>query len=138
MRPARRQPRLSHGWIRPLVLVLSLAFLASAALGGTVFVWCAPMARAMLHACCPSTAPHEAVIASPCCEGHQIAALPDGTTGTTVDVWIPPAPLVAVIALALLYTTAMSSVSTPLRLRMHPARAGPHVPLFLRHRTLRN
>ncbi len=118
--------------------MLAVAYLAAAVLGGTVFVWCAPMAAAMLHACCPAEARHAPAVAPPCCEGHRVVALPDFAAGDFPDAGVPPAPLVAVLALALLYAVTRLAPRRGLRLRAHPARAGPRVPLFLQHRALRN
>lgn len=137
-RPARRPLPARPTRTRLAALVLAVAYLASAALGGTVFVWCAPMAAAMLHACCPAEARHGPVVEQPCCEGHRVAALPDFASGDLPDAWVPPPALVAVLALAILYAVAWVSARPPQRLRAHPARAGPRVPLFLRHRSLRN
>lgn len=137
-RPARRPLPARTTRARLAALVLAVAYLASAVLGGTVFVWCAPMAAAMLHACCPAEARHGPVVEQPCCEGHRVAALPDLSAGAAPDAWIAPAPLVAVLALAILYAVSGIAARPPQRLRAHPARAGPRVPLFLRHRSLRN
>ena len=133
-----RQPRRPRPAPRTRLaaLALALAFLASAVFGGTLFVWCAPMAAAMLHACCPPAAHHEPVLEQPCCEGHRVAALPDFSGGALPDLVVPPAPLVALLALAILYAVAGLSARPPTRLRAHPARAGPRVPLYLRHRSL--
>ncbi len=119
-----------------MALVLALAFLVSAVFGGTVFVWCAPMAAAMLHACCPPQAHTERAFEQPCCEGHRVAALPDFSAAELPSPFIPPAPLLAVLALAILFAVAAMFDRPPPRLRAHPARAGPRLPIYLRHRTL--
>lgn len=122
-----------------MVLALAaLAVLLSTTLGGAVFVWCAPMARAMLHACCPPEHATERTFEQPCCEAHRVDAMPSFAAGYVPVPWIAPPPLVAVIALALLY--GVTSLRAPARrvVRAHPPRAGPGTKRFLTLCTLRN
>jgi hypothetical protein len=64
--------------------------------------------------------------------------MPSFAAGYVPVPWIAPPPLVAVIALALLYSVA--SFRTPVRrvVRAHPSRAGPGTRRFLTLCTLRN
>lgn len=116
----------------------ALAVLASTLLGGAVYVWCAPMARAMLHACCPSDHASEGAIEQPCCEAHRVDAMPSFAAGYVPTPWVAPPPLVAVIALALLY--AVATWGAPMRrvVFANPPRAGPGRRRFLTLCTLRN
>ncbi len=116
-----------------------LAVLVPAAVGGLSFVWCAPMARALLHTCCPASAQdHGAVLEAPCCEGQRVATLASFRLDAPPAPWVPPPMLVALIALAVLYAAGAVAPGIPWRRRATRARAGPSPPLFLLHRSLRN
>lgn len=134
----RSRPARLHGARALAALALAAVLFAMAAVGGTVFVWCAPMAKAMLHTCCPAAHERVDAVEQPCCEGHRIDAMPDFASGFVATPWIAPPPLVAVLALFLLYAVRGARPESPRRRRTWPARAGPRTPLFLRVLSLRN
>lgn len=112
--------------------------LIPAALGGLTYVWCAPMARALMHTCCPaaSHASHAPSVEVPCCEGQRVAPLAMFNADVAPPLWVGAA----------LFVQA-SSPSRCVRRRLEPppwalgalrARAGPSPPLYLLHRSLLN
>lgn len=131
------QPR----WKRALVVLLvTLSVFVPTALGGLSYVWCAPMARALLRSCCPSAEQHHGgpSIEQPCCESHRVAPLATFASHAPVDPWIGPAPMVCLLALAVLFAAGAAPPATRVRLRARQARAGPAPPLYLMNRSLLN
>jgi hypothetical protein len=99
-----------------LAIALTLATLA----GGTRFLWCAPMGRA-LHACCCPTHPNErASLRMVCCEAREIAPLPSSDRD---DPAVPIAPAVMAAPVAEIASAPVRFVEIALDHR--PARDGP-------------
>lgn len=121
-------------FLRHLVVMLTaLSALALGAVGGRAYLWCAPMAEARMHCCCP--APDEDLEDAPlvsraCCEPRTVGELLDGTDVrvAALDVVGAPAPLaprlVSVPAAVERDASARVATAPPRRAR-HPARAGP-------------
>jgi hypothetical protein len=128
-------------WKRALVvLLITLSVIVPAALGGLSYVWCAPMARALLRSCCPAAEQHHhgASIEQPCCESQRVAHLATFASHAPFDPWIGPAPLVCLLALAVLFAVGSEPPLARVRLRARQARAGPAPPLYLLNRSLLN
>lgn len=128
---------------RALAAALALAVFAVSLVGGARFVWCAPMARAMAHSCCPST--HAAgerpapAVEPQCCEARRLASLPLTTFDLAPDLAVPPPLAVGLVVFALVLLTALAPRAPPrVRPRLARARAGPRAPLYLRHCALLN
>lgn len=121
---------------------LLLAVMLSATLGGARYVWCVPMHRAMVHACCPPSGAHHdaptAVDDPSCCEGRQFTAM----TATP----LPELPLHALVASPVVTALAFALVCLALAGAARPrpvavrafARAGPRRRIYLTHCSLRN
>lgn len=123
-----------------MVAVALLAVLVPAALGGLTYVWCAPMARALIHACCPaaSHASRGPSVEAPCCEGQRVAPLAMFNADVAPPLWVGAALFVSLIALAVLYAVGSEAPPAWALGRALRARAGPSPPLYLLHRSLLN
>ncbi len=140
-RPERRHATVETRLRRALVVALvALSVLIPAALGGLTYVWCAPMERALLHTCCPASSHHtrEAVIEQLCCEAQRVAPLASFSADSPPDLWVAPAPLVCLLALAVLFAVGSEAPPARTTMRARLARAGPSPPLYLLHRSLLN
>jgi hypothetical protein len=91
------------GLARALALGLSLVVAASALFGGRAYVWCAPMAEARDHCCCPHGHDTHDAWRVDCCDDRQTPSLPSVERGATATADIPPAALVLVLALELAF-----------------------------------
>ncbi len=140
-RPPRQTTTLTERVRRALVVAMvTLSVLIPAAFGGLTYVWCAPMERALLHTCCPASSHHarEAAVEQLCCEAQRVAPLASFSADAPPDLWVAPAPLVCLLALAVLFAVGSDPPPAWTRMRARLARAGPSPPLYLLHRSLLN
>lgn len=123
-----------------VVAMVALSVLIPAVFGGLTYVWCAPMERALLHTCCPASSHHgrEASVEQLCCEAQRVAPLASFSMDAAPDLWVAPAPLVCLLALAVLFAVGSDPPPPWTRMRARLARAGPAPPLYLLHRALLN
>lgn len=122
------------------VLVL-FAVLLSATLGGARYVWCVPMHRAMVHACCPAGDAHDhhAAVDDPsCCEGRRFAPAAPTVLPELPLPALPPPLVAAVLAFALVCLALLGAPRPRPRVVLAFARAGPPRRLYLTHCSLRN
>jgi hypothetical protein len=121
-----------------IACVLLITVLIPSLFGGLTYVWCAPMERAMLRSCCPSSHAREHVVEQPCCESQRVNALAAFSLDVAPTPWIAPLPFVALLALAWLFGAGLAPKPAYALAYARRARAGPAPPLFLLHRNLRN
>jgi len=92
--------------------------------GGRAYVWCAPMAEARAHCCCPDAPSAHDAISVECCDDRITPSLPSTERGQASSLAIPPAALVAVLALELLFAREVPPEAWRQR-AIGAARAGP-------------
>lgn len=126
---------------RLIALALAVVTLVPAALGGARFVYCAPMQRAMLHACCPSERGHAParhdVLDAPCCETRALSSLPTGDPPRAMVPDVPPSPRVLLWTIAAMFPPEVAWPTAQRPSRERRARAGPEAPLYVLHRVWR-
>jgi hypothetical protein len=127
-RVLRRLRRLARG---TTALAMGLAVALAVLGGGRAYVWCAPMAEARAHCCCPHAAAAHDAIRVDCCDDRVTPSLPSTERGQASTLAIAPPALVAVLALDLLFgREAASDASHEHAIRA--ARAGPRERLHAR------
>lgn len=128
---------------RAVTLTLSLIVFALSLTNGAHYVWCAPMARALVHPCCPAVhtpEQHGTPSVEPlCCEARQLASLPSVLLDHSPGPFVPPPVVIALALVALVLLSRLAPRAPPsLRSRRTHARAGPPIALYLHHCALLN
>ena len=114
--------------VRVLASIAAVATLFVGASSGLDYLWCAPMAQARTHCCCPAPSREEAAhdrIGVQCCEVRHIGTLASGVTHAP-DRTVFDAPLVAIVPLEDVFRAPLL-VSAIRRDERREARAGPRL-----------
>ena len=106
------------------VAVLGLTLAVTSVLGGRGYVWCAPMAEARAHCCCPHRPAEHDAIRVDCCDDRTAPSLPSAERTASAAPFIAPSLRVAVLSLEEAFgCDALHDVTPGYALRT--ARAGP-------------
>jgi hypothetical protein len=121
---AARARRRQSAIRRAGALGIAIAIALSAVIGGRAYVFCAPMAEARAHCCCPHRPVAHETIGIECCDDRVTPTLPSLERASLDAPAIPPAPVVAVLALDVLFARA-APVATIRERGVASARDGP-------------
>jgi hypothetical protein len=109
---------------RLLASVLAASLAGAAITAGWSFVFCAPMAEARMHCCCPTPSRTADTIARACCDERSVPALPGAETAADGPPETVAAPLLAVLPLSSLLG-GLPGDEARLGATLREARAGP-------------
>ena len=107
-----------------MALAMGLAVALTALAGGRAYVWCAPMAEARAHCCCPSAPAAHDAIGADCCDDRLTPSLPSTERAQASTLAIAPPGLIAVLALELMFAREVAPDAWRQR-DIRAARAGP-------------
>lgn len=113
--------------LRLCAALTAVATLALASVAGLGFLWCAPMAEARLHCCCPPDEVEEGdVVERLCCERRETADMPSGRLANAPELIAhPAAPLPVVVTFDPRPNVTASIPRRPARRPMSRARGSP-------------